>query len=60
MKHLTGYLGIDLSKAGWESYTIRGDKDGGSVLVLFEVEFPPDFQFQFASHASYLSQHCFA
>ena len=38
MKHLSGDLGIDLPKAGWESYTIKEDEEGGSVLVPVEVE----------------------
>ena len=33
LKFLSGDLGIDLPKAGWESYTIREDGEGGSVLV---------------------------
>ncbi|KFZ22607.1 hypothetical protein V502_02872 [Pseudogymnoascus sp. VKM F-4520 (FW-2644)] len=33
MKHLSGDPEIDLPKAGWESYTIKEDEEGGSVLV---------------------------
>lgn len=33
MKHLSGDPEIDLPKAGWESYTIKEDGEGGSVLV---------------------------
>jgi hypothetical protein len=33
MKHLSGDQGIDLPKAGWKSYTIKEDEEGGGVLV---------------------------
>ena len=33
IKHLFGDLRIYLPKAGWESYTTREDKEGGSVLI---------------------------
>lgn len=40
MKHLSSDPGIDLLKAAWQSYTIKEDEEGGSVLIPVEVENP--------------------
>jgi broad specificity phosphatase PhoE len=34
MKYLSGDPAIDLPKAGWKSYTIEEDGEGGGVLIL--------------------------